>query len=115
LGSCVGSHSSRGPGPYGIPPLEGRGLNPDSGPPMRKQPKGIPGKEPAARRRSTAHKEGKRWKFTGLNARPSPEARRALELLAVDQRGLTETLLRTYGFTQNARRLRGSQQHSARL
>jgi hypothetical protein len=33
------------------------------------------------------------------NARLTPKARRALELLAVDQRGLTETLLRTYGFT----------------
>jgi hypothetical protein len=35
----------------------------------------------------------------GRNARLTPKARRALELLAVDQRGLTETLLRTYGFT----------------
>jgi hypothetical protein len=33
------------------------------------------------------------------NARLTPKARPALELLAVDQRGLTETLLRTYGFT----------------
>jgi hypothetical protein len=30
----------------------------------------------------------------------SPKARRALELLAIDQRGLTETLLSTYGFTR---------------
>lgn len=29
----------------------------------------------------------------------SYKARQALELLAVDERGLTETLLRTYGFT----------------
>ncbi len=36
----------------------------------------------------------------GRNARLTPKARRALELLAVDQRGLTETLLRTYGFTR---------------
>jgi hypothetical protein len=34
------------------------------------------------------------------NARLTPKARRALELLAVDERGLTETLLRTYGFTR---------------
>jgi hypothetical protein len=33
------------------------------------------------------------------NARLSPKARRALELLAVDRRGLTETLLLTYRFT----------------
>lgn len=36
----------------------------------------------------------------GRNARLTPKARRALELLAVDQRGLTETLLLTYGFTR---------------
>ena len=36
----------------------------------------------------------------GRNARLTLKARRALELLAVDQRGLTETLLRTYGFTR---------------
>jgi hypothetical protein len=36
----------------------------------------------------------------GHNARLTPKARRALELLAVDERGLTETLLRTYGFTR---------------
>ena len=36
----------------------------------------------------------------GSNARLTPKARRALELLAVDERGLTETLLRTYGFTR---------------
>ena len=29
----------------------------------------------------------------------TPKARWALELLAVDRRGLTDTLLRTYGFT----------------
>jgi hypothetical protein len=36
----------------------------------------------------------------GHNARLTPKARRALELLAVDERGFTETLLRTYGFTR---------------
>jgi hypothetical protein len=36
----------------------------------------------------------------GHNARLTPKARRALELLTVDERGLTETLLRTYGFTR---------------
>jgi hypothetical protein len=36
---------------------------------------------------------------TGRNAHLSPKGRRALELVAVDQRGLSETLLRTYGFT----------------
>jgi hypothetical protein len=36
----------------------------------------------------------------GRNARLTPKARRALELLAVDRRGLTETLLLTYGFTR---------------
>ena len=36
----------------------------------------------------------------GHNARLTPKARRALELLAVDERGLAETLLRTYGFTR---------------
>ena len=35
----------------------------------------------------------------GRKARLTPKARRAMELLAVDERGLTETLLRTYGFT----------------
>jgi hypothetical protein len=35
----------------------------------------------------------------GHKAHLTPKARRALELLALDQRGLTETLLRTYGFT----------------
>ncbi len=34
-----------------------------------------------------------------MPTRLTPKARRALYLLAVDQRGLTETLLRTYGFT----------------
>ncbi len=32
--------------------------------------------------------------------RLSQKARHALELLAIDQRGLTETLLLTYGFTR---------------
>jgi len=36
----------------------------------------------------------------GRKARLTPKARRAMELLAVDERGLTETLLRTYGFTR---------------
>lgn len=36
----------------------------------------------------------------GRHARLTPKARQALELLAVDERGLTETLLRTYGFTR---------------
>jgi DNA-binding MarR family transcriptional regulator len=36
----------------------------------------------------------------GRNARLTPKARRALELLAVDQRGLTEALLLTYGLTR---------------
>jgi hypothetical protein len=35
----------------------------------------------------------------GRDARLSPKARRALELLEVDQRGMSESLLRTYGFT----------------
>ena len=52
----------------------------------------------SVRHLSTLHKEAKRWK--GWTAtRLTPKARRALELLAVDPRGLTETLLRTYGFT----------------
>jgi len=37
--------------------------------------------------------------MAGRHARLTPKARWALELLTVDQRGLTETLLRTYGFT----------------
>ena len=36
----------------------------------------------------------------GRKAHLTPKARRAMELLAVDERGLTETLLRTYGFTR---------------
>ena len=32
-------------------------------------------------------------------SRLTPKARLALELLALDRQGLTETLLRTYGFT----------------
>jgi hypothetical protein len=36
----------------------------------------------------------------GRNAHLTPKARRALELLAVDQRGLTEALLLTYGLTR---------------
>lgn len=35
----------------------------------------------------------------GRKSRLTPKARWALELLAVDRRGLTETLLRTYGVT----------------
>jgi hypothetical protein len=36
---------------------------------------------------------------TGCKSHLTPKARSALELLAVDRHGLTETLLRTYGFT----------------
>lgn len=43
---------------------------------------------------------GQAVEVMGRNARLTPKARRALELLAVDQRGLTETLLLTYGFTR---------------
>jgi hypothetical protein len=52
----------------------------------------------SVRRLSVLRKEAKRWR--GWEAtRLTPKARQALELLAVDRRGLTETLLRTYGFT----------------
>jgi hypothetical protein len=39
------------------------------------------------------------WRRLSRRRRLSDKARHALELLAVDQHGLTETLLRTYGFT----------------
>jgi hypothetical protein len=51
------------------------------------------------RKKPPAPSVRKRMGSRSHNARLSPKARRALELLAVDQRGLTETLLRTYGFT----------------
>ena len=52
----------------------------------------------SVRRLSSLRHEAKRWRG-GTSADLTPKARRALELLAVDRRGLTETLLRTYGFT----------------
>jgi len=51
---------------------------------MPKQPNGTPGRKPPPRKR-----------------RLSLKARQALELLAVDQRGLAEALLLTYGFTRD--------------
>jgi hypothetical protein len=51
---------------------------------MPKQPNGTPGRKPSPRKR-----------------RLSLKARQALELLAVDQRGLAEALLLTYGFTRD--------------
>jgi hypothetical protein len=54
----------------------------------------------ASLERLSAHRqEAERWDVMGRKSRLTPKARRALELLAVDRRGLTETLLRTYGFT----------------
>ena len=53
----------------------------------------------SAERLSAHHKEAKRWDVMGCRSHLTPKARWALELLAVDRRGLTETLLRTYGFT----------------
>lgn len=50
-------------------------------------------------RRSAHRKQAKQWDVTGCKSHLTPKARWALELLAVDRRGLTETLLRTYGFT----------------
>jgi hypothetical protein len=91
---------------------------------MRKHSSAIPGKRPpvpsvkvrfgrkpprhqqtykppiASAERLSAHdKEAKRWDVMDCKSRLTPKARWALELLAVDRRGLTETLLRTYGFT----------------
>jgi hypothetical protein len=90
---------------------------------MRKHPSVMPGKRPPmplvkvrlgqkprqqqtckspiapVERRSAQRKEAKRWHVIGCPPRLTPKARWALELLAVDRRGLTETLLRTYGFT----------------
>jgi hypothetical protein len=82
---------------------------------MRKQPSALPGKRPPSAKvrlarkprqqqnrpaRLSAHrKDAERWDVMGRKSRLTPKARWALELLAVDRRGLTETLLRTYGFT----------------
>jgi hypothetical protein len=81
---------------------------------MRKQ-RALPGKRPPSakvrlarkprqqqnrRARLSAHrKDAEQWDVMGRKSRLTPKARSALELLAVDRRGLTETLLRTYGFT----------------
>jgi hypothetical protein len=84
---------------------------------MRKQPS-APGKSPPApsakvrlaqkprqqqtckSARLSAHRQdAKQWEVVGHKSRLTPKARWALELLAVDRRGLSETLLRTYGFT----------------
>jgi hypothetical protein len=82
---------------------------------MRKQPSALPGKRPQSAKarlarkphqqqnrpaRLSAHrKDAEQWDVMGRKSRLTPKARWALELLAVDRRGLTETLLRTYGFT----------------
>jgi hypothetical protein len=90
---------------------------------MRKHPSAMPGKRPpvpsvrvglgpdprqhqtrkppiiSLERRSSHRKRPKQWDVTGCKSHLTPKARSALELLAVDRHGLTETLLRTYGFT----------------
>jgi hypothetical protein len=90
---------------------------------MRKHPSAMPGKTPpvpsvkvgvgrhprqpqtrnpptiSLERRSAHRKHAKQWDVTGCTPHLTGKARWALELLAVDRRGLTETLLRTYGFT----------------
>jgi hypothetical protein len=48
---------------------------------------------------SANRNEAKRWEVVDCKSRLTPKARWALELIAVDRRGLTEPLLRTYGFT----------------
>jgi hypothetical protein len=59
------------------------------------------GKPPiASAERLSAHRsEAKRWDVMDCKSRLTPKARWALELIAVDRRGLTQSLLRTYGFT----------------
>jgi hypothetical protein len=90
---------------------------------MRKHPSAMPSKRPpvpsvkvglgrdprqqqtpkppiiSLERRPSHRKQPKQWDVTGCKSHLTPKARSALELLAVDRRGLTETLLRTYGFT----------------
>jgi hypothetical protein len=86
---------------------------------MRKRPSAMPGNRPPVpsvkirlgrkpRPQQTckpaeglsAHRKEAKWgDVTDCKSRLTPKARRALELLAVDRRGLSETLLRTYGFT----------------
>jgi hypothetical protein len=56
-------------------------------------------------RKSNAESDGPQRREFWMAAPPrkrglSPKARNALKLLAVDHRGLTETLLLTYGFTR---------------
>jgi hypothetical protein len=52
-----------------------------------------------AERLSAHRKVARPWDVIGRKPRLTPKARWALELIAVDRRGLSETLLRTYGFT----------------
>jgi hypothetical protein len=52
-----------------------------------------------AGRLSAHRKEARPWDVIVRKPRLTAKARWALELIAVDRRGLTETLLRTYGFT----------------
>jgi hypothetical protein len=90
---------------------------------MRKHPSVMPGKRPpvpsvkiglgrnprqqqthkppiiSVERRSAHRKQAEPWDVTGCKTHLTPKARWALELIAVDRRGLTQTLLRTYGFT----------------
>jgi hypothetical protein len=50
-------------------------------------------------RPSPHRNEAERWEVMDCKSHLTPKARLALELLALDRQGLTETLLRTYGFT----------------
>lgn len=50
-------------------------------------------------RPSPRRNEAERWDVIDCKSRLTPKARWALELLALDRQGLTETLLRTYGLT----------------
>jgi hypothetical protein len=90
---------------------------------MRKHPSAMPGKRPpvpsvkvrlsrkprqqqtfkpptpSTERLSVYRNEPKPWDVMDYKSRLTPKARWALELIAVDRRGLTQSLLRTYGFT----------------
>ena len=70
---------------------------------MRQQPNGTPGKKPTAP--SVKVRPGRKPRpqraSPSQKRRLSRQAHQALELLAVDPRGLAEALLLTYGFTRD--------------
>jgi len=63
---------------------------------MREQPNGTPGKKPPAP--SVRVRRGRK---PSQQRHLGHKARQVLELLSVDQRGIAEALLLTYGFTRD--------------